>query len=91
MTRGVDFVQLHREIANECLAKSKKRLSDKDDKEIDACFIGSQIAAHMAMLDKLTVFQRHTSGELQQLLAEASDTTQKHLEKAEKIMKDLAD
>ncbi len=89
--RGVDFIQLHREIANECLTQAKKQLSDKDEKEIDACFIGGQIAGHQAMLDKLTVFQRHTSGELKELLADASETTQKHLDKAEKIMKDLAD
>ncbi len=88
-SRGVDFIQLHREIANECLASAKKRLSEKNDKEVDQCFIGTQIAAHMAMLDKLTVMQRHTSGELKELLVDASETTQHHLDKAEKIMKDL--
>lgn len=89
--QGVDFIQLHREIANECLASAKEKLSEKKDKDIDACFIGMQIAGHAMMLDKLTVFQRHSSGELKQLLADASETTQKHLDKAEKIMKDLAD
>lgn len=87
--QGIDFIQLHREIASECLTQAKKRLSEKDDKEIDACFVGLQIAAHMAMLDKLTVFERHASGELKQVLADASETTQKHLDKAEKLMKDL--
>ncbi len=89
--RGVDFIQLHREIANECLTQSKKRLTEKDEKEVDACFIGTQLAAHMAMLDTLKVFERHASGELKEILADASETTQKHLEHAEKIMKDLAD
>ncbi len=89
--QSVDFIQLHREMANECLSSSKKRLSEKKDKELDQCFIGTQIAAHMAMLDQLTVLQRHTSGELKDLLASASETTQQHLDKAEKIMKDLAE
>ncbi len=89
--QGVDFVQLHREIGQQCLASTKKKLSEKEGKEFDQCFLGAQIGAHMGMIDKLTVFQKHTSGELQQLLADATKTTQAHLDKAEKLMKDLDD
>jgi hypothetical protein len=88
--QGVDAVQLHREVAQECLASAKKKLTE-DDAKIDKCFLGMQAAAHMGMLDHLKVLQRHTSGELNKLLADASETTQKHLDKAEALMKGLKD
>lgn len=86
---GIDFVQLHREIANECIRTSKDELSKKDGKKFDECFIGHQIAKHAEMKTKLTVFERHASGELKDLFASGRETTEKHMQKAESIMKDL--
>lgn len=88
---SVDVIQLHREIAQQCLADAKKKMSDEGDDKFDACFIGHQIAKHEAMKTTLTVFQRHSSGEFAQLLADGIKTTDKHLKDAEKIMDDLAD
>jgi len=86
-----DIVALHKEIAEECVAQSKEELGKKDGSKFDECFIGQQIAKHAAMKVKLTVLQRHASGELNQLLREGQDATEKHLKKAEDIMKKLAD
>jgi predicted outer membrane protein len=88
---SIDFVQLHREMTEQCLADAKKRLSEKQGDEFDACFIGLQIASHAAMESKLTVLQRHASGELAQVLKEGSQITEKHLNEAEKVMEKLAD
>jgi len=85
----VDVIQLHREVAQQCLADAKKKMGEKDGDEFDACFIGHQIAKHEEMKTKLTVFQRHASGEFAQLLASGIETTENHLKKAEDIMKDL--
>jgi predicted outer membrane protein len=85
----VDFIQLHREIAQECLASSKEALGKKKDGEMDQCFMGFQIAKHAAMKTKLTVLQRHASSELAQVLAQGAETTEKHLKEAEAIMKKL--
>ena len=87
----VDVVQLHRELAEECIRATKEGLSKKDGKEFDECFIGQQIAAHAAMKTKLVVFERHLTGDLKQLLADGAETTEKHMKKAESIMKQLAD
>lgn len=87
----VDVIQLHREIAQQCLADAKKKMSDESSDKFDACFIGHQIAKHEAMKTTLTVFQRHSSGEFAQLLSDGIKTTDKHLKDAEKIMDDLAD
>lgn len=88
---GLDMVQLHREIAQQCLADTKKRLADIDEDKFDHCFIGHQIGRHEAMKTQLTVFQRHASGEFAQLLADGVQTTERHLKQAEKIMDQLHD
>lgn len=86
----LDIIQLHREIAAQCLADTKEMLNEKEDK-FDECFVGLQIAKHASMKSKLTVLQRHASGELAQLLKQGTQTTEEHLEHAEKLIKQLAD
>jgi len=87
----IDMLQIHKELAEQCLTDTKEELGKKDSKEFDECFMGLQLAKHHEMKDKLIVFQRHTSPELKQLLAEGQQTTEKHLKKAEEIMKSLKD
>lgn len=87
--KGIDFLALEREMANECLAISKEKLEGKLGTEFDQCFMGEQLAMHMAMKAKLTVFQRHASGEFAGILAEGLKATDTHLAKAEEIMKEL--
>ncbi len=87
---SIDFLALHKEIAQECLSESKEKLGKKNGNEFDECFIGHQIAMHGAMKDKLVVFKRHTSGELAQTIAAGIETTETHMKKAEEIMKQLA-
>jgi len=86
----IDFVQLHREMAAQCLTDSKKKLSEKSGDEFAQCFVGFQIAKHAAMSTKLTVLQRHASPELKEILASASETVKEHQEHAEKLMEQLA-
>ena len=87
---AINFVQLHREIAEECIRNSKEMLSEKEGKQFDECFVGHQIAAHAAMRTKLKVFERHASGELKEVLAKGGETTERHMKKAEELMKELA-
>lgn len=86
---GLDVIQLDREIAQQCISNAKKKLSEVDSDRFDHCFIGHQIAAHEAMVTKLSVLKRHCSGELAQLLEDGIETTNKHLKEAEKIMDKL--
>lgn len=88
---AVDMIQLHREMAQQCLADSKKRMAKEEGDKFDACFIGHQIGKHEAMKTTLTVLQRHSSGEFAQLLADGLETTEEHLKQAEKIMNGLRD
>jgi len=85
----LDMVQLHREIAAECIRAAKKEMADKDGDEFDQCFITSQIVKHGDMKTKLTVFERHASGDLKQVIAQGISTTEQHKSKAETLAKQL--
>jgi len=91
-TAPIDHIQLAREIAMECIDSAKEGLSeksDKDGKDVDLCFLGHQIVAHQHMQDKLTVFQRHASGQLAELFGDASSTVDKHQQHADELMDQL--
>lgn len=82
-------MQLERELAAQCLSSAMQKLDEKSGNDFDRCFIGHQIGMHMAMKDKLVVFQRHVSPELAELLAAGQKTTEEHLAKAEELMAKL--
>lgn len=88
--RGMNLNQIHQELAQQCLSDAQKKLSKENGEEFDKCFVGMQLAMHAGMLSKLTVFERHASNELTQVLNEGKQATQKHMEHAESIMKQLA-
>lgn len=82
-------IQIHREIAEECIRAAKAGMAEKDGAEFDKYFIGYQISGHAMMKNTMVVFERHATGELKELLAESIKTTEKHMKKAEQIMTDL--
>lgn len=88
-TSGIDMMQLQREIAQQCISDSKKYLSTKEGDEFDKCFVGMQIAKHAAMHTKLVVLKRHTTGEMQQMVSEGIQSTEKHMKAAESLMAKL--
>ncbi len=87
--KGVDMLQIQREIAQECLIAAKSEMQGKQGGEIDQCFLGFQIAKHAAMKAQLTVFQRHASPALALVFAEGVATAEKHKNEAESIMRSL--
>jgi predicted outer membrane protein len=86
---GAQLLQLHQEIADKCLDSARKDADKLSAEEFDKHFIGGQIVAHKAMLDKLQVFEQHVNQDTAQLLADAQDATKKHLDEAMKIMDNL--
>jgi len=85
----IDAVQLHKEIAQQCITSAREKLGSKSGREFDKCFMHAQVAKHIGMKDKLTVFERHASPQLAQAISEGVKTTEMHLKKAEEISKDL--
>jgi hypothetical protein len=46
--------------------------------------------AHKGMLDKLQVFEQHVTPQTRQLLAQAQETTRKHLDHAKQLHEQLS-
>ena len=90
-TSGIDMVQLQREISQQCISDTKKYLSAKEGDEFDKCFVWMQIAKHASMHTKLVVLQRHTSGEMQEMVTEGIQATAKHMKAGESLMAKLDD
>jgi predicted outer membrane protein len=88
---GIDMIQLQRELAQQCIMDSQKYLSTKEGEEFDKCFVGMQIAKHASMRTKLIVSQRHTSDQLQQIVLDGIQVTEKHMKAAEDLMAKLDD
>jgi predicted outer membrane protein len=89
--QNFDVVALQQELAQQCLNDSKETLSEKEGGKFDQCFVGMQLAKHAAMKTQLTVFQRHATGELKDIIAQGLETTKKHMKTAENLMEQLAE
>jgi predicted outer membrane protein len=79
------FLNVLDEVAQQCQQSMTRELNSKQGAEFDRCYIGSQVMAHMKMVDALTVFEKHASPELQQVLQEGLQTTKQHLSEAKQI------
>jgi predicted outer membrane protein len=84
-----EMLNIEREVAQQSVQSAQKEMSSKQGAEADQCYIGMQVGAHMNMVDKLEVFARHASPELQAVLQQGLQTAQQHLEHAKKIHKSL--
>lgn len=84
-----DFVGIKREIAQEIVRTAEEELTAKPANEVDRCYMASQVFAHQHALAALKVLERHASPDFKQTLAQASQTTQQHLDQAKEILKAL--
>ena len=87
----LDWVSIHKEIGQKCLESIKKELSQASSNEVDHCYMGEQLAAHMGMKDKLTVFKQHASPQLAQQIDKSLQVVDSHLKEAKQIMEQLKD
>jgi len=86
---GHQVFALQKRVAQECLALTQQELGQKQGPEFDECYMGSQVGAHIGMLAKLRGSQQFASGELKQVIQEAEQTVQKHLDQAKQIAKEV--
>lgn len=87
---GLNLNQIHEELAQQCLSDAKAKLTKEDGSDFDKCFVGMQIVAHAGMISKLTVFERHATDELKQVISEGKESAQKHMDQAEELMEKLS-
>lgn len=85
---GLNLIRLKQQLGQQCLASAQQELEQKEGAEFDKCYIGLQIAKHMEMLDTLKVFSRYASPQLDQVIEEAEQVAQDHLDKAKEMIKE---
>lgn len=82
---------LEREITQKCLMMTEKELTEaKSRGEFDQAFLGCQIAGHIGMIAKLSVFEKEADGELAQVLMDGRAASEKHLAEAKRLMATLS-
>jgi predicted outer membrane protein len=88
-TGAIDWVAIHRQMADKCLAAAKKELADKEGAEFDKCFIGMQLGAHQKTIIADEVFANYVSADAKEKLDKCREMATEHLNEAKNIMKSL--
>lgn len=83
------MLAMQKDIAQKCLALTKRELSEKEGQKFDQCFMAQQIGAHIGMMAKLEGSGSYASAEMQQVIDQQKQTTQQHLQMAKQIMQQL--
>lgn len=84
-------LQMARQIKEECLAITKKALSEKQGADFDKAFVGQQVMAHMGMLAGIKGSEPFVSPQMKPWLQECMKTTEEHLTKAKELMEKVKD
>lgn len=85
----LDFLEIKRQVAEQCVQSAKQDLQQKSQAEFDKCFMGMQVMAHSGMVDVLNVLQDYASPELRPVLDEATQKTRQHLDEARSILEKI--
>jgi predicted outer membrane protein len=81
-------IDLFRAIHAQCLALTQRELEEAGE-DFDACYVGQQVGAHIAMLAKLQASEQYATGELRNFIQEATQTVEGHLQHAKELAKEL--
>ena len=84
-----DWNNVHKQVADQCLASTKAELQKKSSAEFDQCFMGQQIMAHMKALDELKVLRNYAGAELRKDIDETTQMATHHLDEAKKIAESM--
>jgi len=87
----LDWVSIHHQIGEQCLASVKKELGAKQGADFDKCFMGQQIGEHLKVIDSLKVLRNYASSDLQQKLDKELQGAEQHLQLAKQIEQKLKD
>ena len=86
---GLNWISIHKQIADQCLATAKQEFGQKEGAELDRCYLGGQIMGHMKALDEIKVLRNYASPELRAELDACSEHCADHLKEAKVLAKKL--
>jgi predicted outer membrane protein len=87
----LDWVSIHQQIGEQCLANAKKELATQQGTDFDRTFIGMQCMAHLQMIDALKVLRNYASNDLRQNIDQELQLANTHLTQAKQIKEQLKD
>jgi predicted outer membrane protein len=87
--RGLDFVQIRRQIGDQCLTSATKDFDSMKPAEIEIAYMGQQIVAHEQMIATAKVLRLYASARLQSLIDRGIETAESHLTEAKEVMGNL--
>jgi hypothetical protein len=85
----LNFIEVKRQIAEQCLRTAQNEMGAKKGVEFDRAYIGSQIAAHYQMIDTQKVLRDYASPELRKVIDDGIQAAEHHADEAMKIMHSL--
>jgi predicted outer membrane protein len=85
----LNWVRIHDEVSQQCLASAKKELGSKEGAEFDKCYINMAIGSHQKGIDMDQVFLKHASQQFKGDLQAGIKMATTHLEQAKSICKQL--
>lgn len=91
MTGGLNWLAVHQEMGEECLASCKKELSRYEGHDFDKAFLGHQIGGHLMAATNLKVLRRHASSQLATEIDEAHAECESHLKHIRATMEEKKD
>lgn len=86
---GVNWLAIHREIADALVEQSKQNLEQESGYQFDASLVGMFVAAHLKQEATLEVMQKHASGELRETIGQALKIESSHRQQAEQVMETI--
>ena len=89
MAGHFDHIALVKDLGKQCYESARRELDSKQGAEFDRCFMGMAVGAHMKANDMMTVFQKHSTGPLKEVIADGQRTVAMHLQQAKDLCKKL--
>ncbi len=83
---ALNWVVIHQQLADQCLASAKQELAKKQGAEFDKCFIGMAIGGHQHAVDADQVFANYVSPQFRGDIDECLKMASAHLNEAKDIM-----
>jgi predicted outer membrane protein len=81
----LNWVVIHQQLADQCLASAKAELAKKEGAEFDKCFIGMAIGGHQHAVDADRVFASHVSQQFRGEIDDCLKMASAHLAEAKDI------
>ena len=82
---ALNWVVIHQQLADQCLASAKQELAKKEGAEFDKCFMGLAIGGHQHAVDADHVFANHVSQQFRGEIDDCLKMASAHLTEAKEI------